>query len=122
MSQICSHLAADLTLQAFRAGDIFSAFLAAGEERRERREERRQLGANRVTELGLLYHDALADEAAATQAAHELAEENAKLRAELAAARGQIATARRSAAAEKARADRAEAAVLAYARRIRGAA
>lgn len=112
MSQISSHLVADLGLNALRAGDIFSAFLAGVEQVRERREVRRAAGVDRVTELAIRYREALAGETAATDAARALADENARLKAELAASR-------RATAAQKARADRAETAILAHARRIR---
>ncbi len=112
---IASHLAADLTLQSFRAADAFSAFLAGVEANRERREERRQAGVDSVSELAARLREARSTEAAAIRAAQALADENESLRAELAAAR-------RAAALQAQRAVRAEAVISRTADAIRVAA
>lgn len=87
MSSITSHLAADLTLQTFRAADAFFTFLAGMDDVRERREERRQAGVDSVTELTVCLREARATEAQAVSVARALADENAVLKAQLAAAR-----------------------------------
>lgn len=99
MSSITSHLAADITLNACRAGDMFTSFLAGIERNKERREERRQAGVDSVTELTVCLREARATEAKAVSVARALADENAVLRAQLAAARRAASVMRASARA-----------------------
>ncbi|MBY0255026.1 MAG: hypothetical protein K2X54_27185 [Methylobacterium organophilum] len=99
MSSITSHLAADLTLQTFRAADAFSALLTGIEDVRERREDRRQAGVASITELTVCLREARTIEARAVAAARALADENAVLRAQLAAARRTASVMRASARA-----------------------
>lgn len=96
MSSIASHLAADITLQAFRGASAFQSMLAGMEGVRARREARRQAGVDTVADLSLRLHEALDGEDAAVQTARLLHDENARLRAELAAARELVARARRA--------------------------
>lgn len=99
MSQITSHLAADLGLNAFRAADAFSAFLAGMDDVRARREARRQAGVDSVTDLTACLREARSTEAKAVAAARALADENAVLKAQLAAARRTVSVMRASARA-----------------------
>lgn len=87
MSQISAHLTTDLALQSMRGADMFSAFLAGMEANKRRREERRQAGVDSVAELATCLLEARATEARAVSVAQALADENAALRAQLAAAR-----------------------------------
>lgn len=78
---------------------MFSAFLAGMDDVRERREERRRAGVASVIDLATCLKEVRATEARAVFVAQALADENAVLRAQLAAARRTVSVMRAAARA-----------------------